>query len=611
MKLLSISIFLFFISNIILAQCPDQFDAIVALDGTGDYISIQDAINAAPGIGPDQHVIFIKNGIYDEKLYFDKSFITLVGENRAQTIVTTAELRRVWRESNESDWGAATVNISNNSTDLTFANLTIRNNFADVYPDFPNPNDHTFAMRGGGHRIITINCDIISTGGDTLSLWNTNGGMFYHKSCFFTGYVDFIAPRGYCYMEDCEFYGYNSTASIWHDGSGGEDHKLVIKNGNFDGKLGFALGRHHRDAQFFLIDCFFSDNMKNQKIYWEGQNDLSWSPDRKYYYNCHRPLFDWTWYKNNLQEASNSPKPYEINASWTFKNEWDPENSIAFLLPLASLPSPKNQDCFPLNGLLSWKSARCAEKHLIYLAKAENELALVATSFVPNFEVENLDENTKYQWRIDEVVGTDTIFGEIWTFKTEKISSNLPNQAYNPNPSNQGAFYENLVRLDWEFDKCTTDSFIVYFGKNIEDLEFKKIQKDNYYLATEKKNDTVYYWRIDTKNDSGITQGEVWSYTYNPSTSKIDEILYKDFKILKLSPNPTLDSFTVQYNLPQNGSVDIKLFSENGTLIRKYNLGNQIQGEHKYLIQTRNLKGLFFCKIQFKGVERMIKVIAQ
>jgi pectinesterase len=296
----------------------------VAPDGSGDHTSVQAAINAAPHDLSEPYVIFIANGVYDEQLYIEKNFITLIGESRDSTILTSAILRRVWREEHRDDWGAATINISPDATDLTIAHLTVRNNFAEVFPDFPGKNDHTFAIRGGGHRVIIVDCNIVATGGDTLSLWNTEGGMYYHRDCYFEGYVDYVCPRGYCYIENSTFFGHNMTASIWHDGSGGEDHKLVIRNSTFDGVENFALGRHHREAAFYLLDCVFKASMQDREIYDTQTNTLRWG-SRVYYYNCHSPALQSSWFADNLQHAPGNPDPAVIDARWTFGGKWDPE----------------------------------------------------------------------------------------------------------------------------------------------------------------------------------------------------------------------------------------------------------------------------------------------
>lgn len=150
--------------------------------------------------------------------------------------------------------------------------------------------------------------------------------MYYHRNCYFEGYVDYVCPRGYCFIEESEFFGHNLTASIWHHGVK-KDHKFVIKNSKFDGVPGFPLGRHHRDAQFFLLDCTFSNNMADKDIFFAPSNPprvLEWDMDRNYFYNCHGSSIDYLWHADNLHEAEGSPKPSDITPQWTFNYLWDP-----------------------------------------------------------------------------------------------------------------------------------------------------------------------------------------------------------------------------------------------------------------------------------------------
>jgi pectinesterase len=136
------------------------------------------------------------------------------------------------------------------------------------------------------------------------------------------GGVDFYCPRGWAYAENCTFYANTGPASIWHDGSNNQDFKSVLKNCTFDGYNGFMLGRYHREAQFFLIDCKFSNNMADTPIYRvQTTNIINWG-ERIYYYNCHRSGGkDFTWYANNLPTgvAAN-----DITVNWIFKNNWNP-----------------------------------------------------------------------------------------------------------------------------------------------------------------------------------------------------------------------------------------------------------------------------------------------
>ena len=174
---------IFFTSFTIAAEFNNRFDQFIITfngntlyvggSGLGNYTTIQDAINAAPSNPDDYFLILIKKGTYNEKIFIEnKNHLALVGEDRDSTVIVIALLRDDWlAEHPGDDWGSATVNIAKEVEDLVIANLTVKNNFAELYPDDSRKRNHSFAVRGGGNRVITVNANFISGGGDTFSLW--------------------------------------------------------------------------------------------------------------------------------------------------------------------------------------------------------------------------------------------------------------------------------------------------------------------------------------------------------------------------------------------------------------------------------------------------------
>ena len=53
--------------------------------GKGDFKSIQDAINSLPEQATAPRIIFIRKGIYKEKIFVEKNFVSLIGEDRNNT----------------------------------------------------------------------------------------------------------------------------------------------------------------------------------------------------------------------------------------------------------------------------------------------------------------------------------------------------------------------------------------------------------------------------------------------------------------------------------------------------------------------------------------------
>ena len=412
-------IFILLLMGTACSAANDQSEIVVALDGSGQFRSIQDAINSIPNDNAKTVVIVIRKGVYHEKLFIQKSFVTLVGENRDSTRIVYAELRKNWNKDHQgSDWGTATVNIDSTVTDLTLANLTVYNNYGALYGD----HDHQFAVWGSGTRIIIVNCNIIADGGDTLSLWNRPDGMYYHANCYFEGWVDFVCPRGWCYITDSRFYGHNFSAAIWHDGSRNKDQKFVIRYSYFDGIPGFPLGRHHRDGQFYLLDCIFARNMADRPIYFpKSPNAVPWVwGDRQYYYNSHHEGGDFGWHRDNLVTAEGSPTPEQITPEWTFAGKWSPEETMSPVLPFVSLPKPRNA-MYGVKGpkvSLRWIPARKARTHIVYFGKEESP-GLASSQSSSTFKVEKLEPHTTYYWRVDEVMAGDTLRGPPWHFTTE------------------------------------------------------------------------------------------------------------------------------------------------------------------------------------------------
>jgi pectinesterase len=311
---------------------------IVDKTGKGNFTSIQSALNSLADSAAEPRTILIKNGIYKEKIFITKHNIILQGEDRDKTILSFDIARDEWRCDHKDDWGVATMNLAAN--DITLKDLTIANDYGFNYKE-PRTIDcasdsvsvkkiitnagHQMALRTRDNtttRLKAINCRFRAYAGDTVSPWNLKDGMFYFKDCVMEGGVDFYCPRGSAYAEGCHFFANTGPASIWHDGSGNPDFKTVLINCSFDGFAGFNLGRYHKDAQFYLVNCTFSKNMADKDIYLVPTTNVIQYGRRVYYFNCHREGGDYAWHKNNLNTAANAPDPNDINADWVFKGKW-------------------------------------------------------------------------------------------------------------------------------------------------------------------------------------------------------------------------------------------------------------------------------------------------
>jgi pectinesterase len=334
------NIFLLMLINISVNVYAQSKKIIVDINGKGNFKSIQEAINSLSDSSATPRLIHILPGTYHEKIFITKHNIILQGDDRDKTIITYDIARDEWRCDHKDDWGVATMNLNGN--DITFINLTIANDYGFNQKDprtviCASDSTRQKVITNTGHqmalrtmqstRFKAVNCHFRAFAGDTVSPWNLINGMFYFKDCMMEGGVDFYCPRGWAYAENCKFYANTGPASIWHDGSGKADFKTVLVNCSFDGFEGFNLGRYHKDAQFYLINCTFSKKMADKDIYLVQTTNILQFGRRVYYFNCHRTGGDFKWFSDNLYTAEGSLSADKINVEWVFKNKWDPENT--------------------------------------------------------------------------------------------------------------------------------------------------------------------------------------------------------------------------------------------------------------------------------------------
>ena len=186
---------------------PYNADMVVALDGSGDFIKIQDAINAVPSNSSIRTVIYIKRGLYNtEKLIVpaDKINITIIGESRDETIISyhiydcsgglngkcPAEDAALWDSENMRT--SATLTIMGNG--FRAENLTIQNTAGPV--------GQAQAITTRADKCVFINCNLTGYQ-DTMYLWDA-GKRCYFQNCLIVGRTDYIYGASIAFFQGCE-----------------------------------------------------------------------------------------------------------------------------------------------------------------------------------------------------------------------------------------------------------------------------------------------------------------------------------------------------------------------------------------------------------------------
>ncbi len=164
---------------------------VVAQDGSGDFCSVQGAVDHVPPANAERVVIEIKSGVYREIVFINqRPLTTLRGESRSETIISYPN-----NDALQNKLGSkfrALVNAEN-ASGLIVENLTLHNST-------PQNGSQAEALRvDGSDQVIVRQADFKSLQ-DTLQL----SGRVYVHDCLIEGNVDYVWGKGTAYFERCE-----------------------------------------------------------------------------------------------------------------------------------------------------------------------------------------------------------------------------------------------------------------------------------------------------------------------------------------------------------------------------------------------------------------------
>jgi pectinesterase len=173
----------------------------VAKDGSGDFKTIQEAVNAVRDLSQQQVTIFIKNGIYNEKLVIPswKKRISLVGQSKDSTVICNDDYsgkpypggKDAFGKDKFTTYTSYTVLVQGD--DCSIENLTIKNTAGRV--------GQAVALHVEGDRFVAINC--LFTGNQDTLYTATYNSRQYYKDCFIEGTTDFIFGEATAVFQNC------------------------------------------------------------------------------------------------------------------------------------------------------------------------------------------------------------------------------------------------------------------------------------------------------------------------------------------------------------------------------------------------------------------------
>ena len=260
------TVLLFFIG--IASAFSQSNKIIVAQNGSGNFTTVQAAINAVADNNTAITIIYIRNGVYKEKLVLpaSKTNVHFVGEDVNKTILTYDDY------ASKKDSSGNNIGTSGSSSFFIYGagfsaeNITFENSAGPV--------GQAVAVRVTGDKAKFINCRFLGFQ-DTLYTHGTESRQYYFK-CYIEGTVDFIFGASTAFFDSCTIYGkqggYYTAASTPE----GKAFGYVFVNCNITGDApahSFLLGRPWRPfAKTVFINCTLGSTVK--PVGWDNWGNI-------------------------------------------------------------------------------------------------------------------------------------------------------------------------------------------------------------------------------------------------------------------------------------------------------------------------------------------------
>ena len=198
MKKLQVLVLLAFV--ICSAHAANKYDnpdtLFVARDGTAEFRNVDDAIEVCRAFMDYHKVIFVKKGVYKEKLIIPSwlTNIEICGEDRDNTIITYDDHANIKLPATEKPMGTfRTFTLKIEGTNITLKNITIENNAARL--------GQAVALHTEGDKLLFINCRFL--GHQDTIYTGVGGTRLYFKDCYIEGPTDFIFGPSTVWFESC------------------------------------------------------------------------------------------------------------------------------------------------------------------------------------------------------------------------------------------------------------------------------------------------------------------------------------------------------------------------------------------------------------------------
>ena len=196
---LTINLFFLFLCSAVYGQYQTEIH--VAPDGTGDFKTIQGAIDGTKSFPDERITIYIKDGIYKEKVKVHawNNRLTLKGQRAGGVVIRWDDYFNKINRGRNSTFHTATLLVQGD--DFRAENLIIENTAGPV--------GQAIALSVEADRCVFKNCRILGNQ-DTLYADGANCRQYY-QNCYIEGTTDFIFGGATALFENCTIHSKSNS----------------------------------------------------------------------------------------------------------------------------------------------------------------------------------------------------------------------------------------------------------------------------------------------------------------------------------------------------------------------------------------------------------------
>jgi pectinesterase len=307
----------------------NNFIYIVSKDGSGDFKTVQEAFNALPDSSSEIIHVFIKKGVYKEKLVLPSSKINvmILGEYRDSTMLTYDDFSgRIIGQDTLTTHNSCSFRID--ADGFTARNMTFQNTAGTVA--------QAVAVEVNSDKVSFFDCRFL---GNQDTYYTNSIGRIYMKNCYIEGTTDFIFGKSIAVFDNCKIHSKKDSYVTAASTPEGFRFGYVFRNCILTADTGIHdvyLGRPWRDfARIAFIQCYLGGHILPEG--WHNWNK-PWREKSAYYaeYRCIGPgsersgRVSWSYELSDEQAKQYTlEKIFAKESAYPeFKEDWLPESDL-------------------------------------------------------------------------------------------------------------------------------------------------------------------------------------------------------------------------------------------------------------------------------------------